>query len=183
MRTLLKFLLMVFIFLTLIAVYAERAEAHHFAAPSAVTRSEEVVYLDDTHYNAMYEGIRRWNQVDVHYHSRGVHFRPARSGERPTLIITDWRACGDSWAGIYVPGYKYTNGVPRIILNTCQMQHYSYAQRLTTVTHELGHSIDLGHPPHTTWFLHRAIMYDSIVGNRGTIGPHDMKDYRNRWVR
>lgn len=182
MRTLLRVLLLLFLFLLMVGIYAERANAHRFTTPAA-TKHQTVIVQDDTRYNALYEGMYRWNQVNKHFNGHGVQFRSAAPGEKPTLIVTDYPACRDPWAGIYVGGYRYANGVPRIILNVCQMNSYSYAYRLTTTTHELGHAIDLGHPPHRSFYLRRSIMYDSIVGNRGTIGPHDYKDYRNRWVR
>lgn len=145
---------------------------------------EVVVYREavpEQHEDIVRYGIRQWQDLDGKGHrGQGVRFVPAENTDRPTTLVITNLVYDNDHLGLY-----WSSTTPdRIEINWRLMARDDDGLRRKVVVHEVGHAIDLEHPPVTEHYRRTSVMYNgdnAIPFQRPQ--SHDIRDYQRRWMR
>ncbi len=142
--------------------FANIAQAH-FLGYSSVDAGE-IRWGGSTTYSTQWNaGISTWNNLSP------IDILPDTWWTYEDLTVSDVNRA-DGFAGLYTP----FTGADTIELNKYYLWNDTSAQKQNVTTHELGHSLGLGHS------YSGEIMYYQ-QNSQMNLGSHDVSDYHNLW--
>lgn len=170
--------LIAFLFALVFVLLATDAASAHFNEYGDSVRKRRIDYRDAQPYDgARLQAVKSWNNSEV---KGKVKILPYRGSGNMELYIYDVYQ-ENGYAGYWFggPNVQFPH---KIRLNRYWFSRYNYRQKSATITHELGHSLRLDHPPSTAYSKTHSIMYYCPACTRlGGPQRHDRRDYNRVW--